>query len=442
MLAADFVTTEQGTGLVHIAPSHGADDFELGARHGLEVPDTVGEDGLYARRSAAVRRAARVQGGRARDRGAARQRRAAGARQAGAQLPALLALQGAADLSRDAAVVHPDGGARRAARQGAGRDRCDPLGAGAGPQPDPRHGREPARLVRLAPARLGRADRAVRRQGERRGAARSRGGRAHRRGLRAGGRGCLVHGRSGALPRPRPRSGRLRAGHGHRRGLVRFRLDPRHGARAARRPAVARLALSRGLRPAPRLVPELAPGELRHPRPGALRGGADARLRGRCRGAQDVEVARQRHLAARPDQDRRRRHPAPLDRAHRLQRGRAHRPGDPRRPGRRLPAAAQQPALSARQPRRLQRGRAGAARADAGAGALGAAPAGGARSAGARGQPATSRSPACTRRCTISAPRTCRPSTSTCARTCSTAIAPTACGAAPRAPCSTTCSIA
>jgi isoleucyl-tRNA synthetase len=48
MLAADFVTTEQGTGLVHIAPSHGADDFELGARHGLDVPDTVGEDGVYA----------------------------------------------------------------------------------------------------------------------------------------------------------------------------------------------------------------------------------------------------------------------------------------------------------------------------------------------------------------------------------------------------------
>jgi isoleucyl-tRNA synthetase len=47
MLAADFVDTEQGTGLVHIAPSHGADDFELGAKHGLEVPDTVAEDGLY-----------------------------------------------------------------------------------------------------------------------------------------------------------------------------------------------------------------------------------------------------------------------------------------------------------------------------------------------------------------------------------------------------------
>ncbi|HEX5796668.1 MAG TPA: class I tRNA ligase family protein, partial [Geminicoccaceae bacterium] len=47
LLAADFVDTEQGTGLVHIAPSHGADDFELGAAHGLEVPDTVAEDGLY-----------------------------------------------------------------------------------------------------------------------------------------------------------------------------------------------------------------------------------------------------------------------------------------------------------------------------------------------------------------------------------------------------------
>ncbi|MEL6965185.1 MAG: isoleucine--tRNA ligase, partial [Pseudomonadota bacterium] len=47
LLPADFVTTEQGVGLVHIAPSHGADDFELGQQYGLEVPDTVAEDGLY-----------------------------------------------------------------------------------------------------------------------------------------------------------------------------------------------------------------------------------------------------------------------------------------------------------------------------------------------------------------------------------------------------------
>jgi isoleucyl-tRNA synthetase len=48
LLAGDFVTTEQGTGLVHVAPSHGADDFELGHAHGLEVPDAVQEDGTYA----------------------------------------------------------------------------------------------------------------------------------------------------------------------------------------------------------------------------------------------------------------------------------------------------------------------------------------------------------------------------------------------------------
>ncbi len=44
---ADFVSDEDGTGLVHIAPGHGADDFDLGQRHGLEVPDTVAEDGTY-----------------------------------------------------------------------------------------------------------------------------------------------------------------------------------------------------------------------------------------------------------------------------------------------------------------------------------------------------------------------------------------------------------
>jgi len=47
MLAADFVTADDGTGLVHIAPGHGADDFELGHAHGLEVPATVAEDGTY-----------------------------------------------------------------------------------------------------------------------------------------------------------------------------------------------------------------------------------------------------------------------------------------------------------------------------------------------------------------------------------------------------------
>ena len=47
LLAGDFVTTEQGTGFVHIAPGHGADDFQLGRKHGIQVPQTVGGDGLF-----------------------------------------------------------------------------------------------------------------------------------------------------------------------------------------------------------------------------------------------------------------------------------------------------------------------------------------------------------------------------------------------------------
>jgi isoleucyl-tRNA synthetase len=47
MLPGDFVTTEQGTGIVHIAPGHGADDFDLGMKYGVEVPQTVDEDGTY-----------------------------------------------------------------------------------------------------------------------------------------------------------------------------------------------------------------------------------------------------------------------------------------------------------------------------------------------------------------------------------------------------------
>ncbi len=47
LLAADFVTMDQGTGLVHIAPGHGADDYELGRRHGLPTPMTVDGDGVF-----------------------------------------------------------------------------------------------------------------------------------------------------------------------------------------------------------------------------------------------------------------------------------------------------------------------------------------------------------------------------------------------------------
>jgi isoleucyl-tRNA synthetase len=47
MMAGDFVTTEQGTGIVHMAPAHGEDDFALCRAHGIAVPETVADDGTY-----------------------------------------------------------------------------------------------------------------------------------------------------------------------------------------------------------------------------------------------------------------------------------------------------------------------------------------------------------------------------------------------------------
>ncbi len=47
MLEARFVTTEQGTGIVHCAPSHGPDDFNLCLNHGIKAIETVDGDGRY-----------------------------------------------------------------------------------------------------------------------------------------------------------------------------------------------------------------------------------------------------------------------------------------------------------------------------------------------------------------------------------------------------------
>lgn len=46
-LPGDFVTTDAGTGLVHMAPDHGEDDFDLCKAHGLEPVFAVEGDGRY-----------------------------------------------------------------------------------------------------------------------------------------------------------------------------------------------------------------------------------------------------------------------------------------------------------------------------------------------------------------------------------------------------------
>lgn len=47
LVAGAHVTTEAGTGLVHTAPGHGEDDFEVGKKYGLEIPETISDDGHY-----------------------------------------------------------------------------------------------------------------------------------------------------------------------------------------------------------------------------------------------------------------------------------------------------------------------------------------------------------------------------------------------------------
>ena len=47
VVAADYVTLEDGTGLVHTAPGHGQEDYQTGQREGLEIYCPVRGDGTY-----------------------------------------------------------------------------------------------------------------------------------------------------------------------------------------------------------------------------------------------------------------------------------------------------------------------------------------------------------------------------------------------------------
>lgn len=47
IVMADFVSLEEGTGIVHIAPGHGEDDYEIGLKYGLEVYAPVDRLGKF-----------------------------------------------------------------------------------------------------------------------------------------------------------------------------------------------------------------------------------------------------------------------------------------------------------------------------------------------------------------------------------------------------------
>lgn len=47
LVLADYVTVEAGSGCVHTAPGHGADDYQTGLRYGLDILSPVDGDGMY-----------------------------------------------------------------------------------------------------------------------------------------------------------------------------------------------------------------------------------------------------------------------------------------------------------------------------------------------------------------------------------------------------------
>lgn len=47
VLAADFVTSEDGTGIVHEAPAYGEEDYELCKKHNIPIVSIVDENGVY-----------------------------------------------------------------------------------------------------------------------------------------------------------------------------------------------------------------------------------------------------------------------------------------------------------------------------------------------------------------------------------------------------------
>ena len=217
-LPGDFVTTDQGTGLVHMAPDHGEDDFELCQAHGIDPVFAVDAGGFYRADWPWLGGQGSVINNKfnAPDGPINSDLREAGALLAAGEfqhsyphswrskakviyrctpqwfiamdkpLPHFRAdpratggrMRGAAP--NPAALRTPHGPTlRQLAMQG---DRRHALRAGERPQPARLDGRAATRLGDQPPAGLGRSDRLVRREKDGRAAGRPRGQRAHRRG--------------------------------------------------------------------------------------------------------------------------------------------------------------------------------------------------------------------------------------------------------------------
>ncbi len=384
VLLGEHVTTEAGTGFVHIAPGHGEEDFDLGQANGLEIPDTVGPDGTF---NAWVPLFAGVHVYKAAD-------------------PVCTALIEAGGLLARGRLVHsyPHSWRSRAPLifrattnwfirlDGPGGIREKALAAIAKTHFVPEQGRN-----RLASMVASRPSWCISRQRawgvpiavfvDRRTGEPLRDEAVVARIVEA----FRAEGADSWYSSPPSRflgNDRDPADYEQVMDIVdvwfEFGLDPCVHAGGAQ-PALAGGSVSRRLRPASRLVPVLAAGVGGNPRCRAVQGGGHRRLRHGRAGTQDVEVPGQRHCTAGGRRQIRRRYPATLgDDVRHLGRP-AHRPGDPEATGRAVPPPAQYAALAAWQPRRLHRGRASGSRGDAGAREVGAAPAVGTGGAYCRG---------------------------------------------------------
>ena len=257
----DFVAMDAGTGLVHIAPGHGEEDYELGRKHGLKIYNPVDDDGRFV---ADVEHFAGLT-----------------VWEANPKIVALLRERGAlvAEVALDHTYPHcwrcknptlfrateqwfvalDKDGLRARTLDAIRRDVTwiPPVGRRAHLQ----HGRPPAGLDALAPARVGRADRRLLLRGLRGAAARAGGRRPRGADLRRGPRDRRVaraHRGGAAAARHAVRAVRRHAvpqGDRHARRVVRLRLQPRGRAGDAARAPLAGRAVPRGLGPASRLVP-------------------------------------------------------------------------------------------------------------------------------------------------------------------------------------------
>ena len=287
IVLANYVSVEDGTGLVHTAPGHGAEDYQTGRAYRLPILSPVDESGRFTAEAPDWLTGQQVF----------------------AANPVIVdRLKESGHLYHEQPLVHSYphcwrckkpvifrateqwfivGRPQRPARPDPQGDRRGPLAARLGPDADRGDGLAPARLVHQPAAVVGRSDPGP--------------------GLH-GLPGSVAHGRDRPpFPRPVPQPkgptpgspGRSKqlvpAGRGlpavrrdvvpqggrHPRRLVRVGLEPSRRAGEGLRPGLSRLHVPGRLGPAPRLVPVVDPDGGRDHRHRAVRDRADPRFRRR-----------------------------------------------------------------------------------------------------------------------------------------------------------------